>query len=108
MDFALLQRALTTRRPSKESAPELLPALLQARLLIGVAVGVVCGLLGLTGWSGFVLYAATGVGGLYLYVASGLDADVESFGAPALLMEGTQAGLGAMLLAWTILFQLHK
>ena len=105
IDAATLAKALAPRsRPSKESFPELLDVLRVFRLAAGLAAGVVCGLLLLTGWSGFVLYAAIALGGAYVYYTTYVEADVESYGAQALLMEGTQAGLAVCILSWTIVF----
>lgn len=105
IDVATVTKVLATRQPSKASCPELLQVLGSLRLLAGVAVGVVCGILGLTGWAGFLLYAVVAVGGLYVLYTSHLEADVDSYGAQALLMEGLQPGLGMALLIWTVLYQ---
>ena len=114
MDAAALTRAASAAaaklvrgsRPSKDTWPELPDVLRVARVGLGLLVGVACGLAGLTGWSGVLLYALVALGGVRWLCASFLEADEESYGAGSpLLLEGLQPGLAVCLLAWTLLYQ---
>ena len=106
IDKSVIAKALQPRsRPTKESFPELNDVLQALRIVAGLAVGIMCGMGAATGWVGFTLYGLGAVVGCYVYYTTYLEADIESYGSQALLMEGLQAGLAVMLLLWTIFYQ---
>lgn len=72
------------------------------RAALGLALGLAAATAGLTGWSGFILYAAAAMGVVAVYLRSYLDVDVESFTDTSLMTEGLQPGLAMFLLAWCI------
>ena len=94
---------LTTR---SDTWPELPRVVHVTRVGLGLAVGLACGALGLTGWSGFLLYAGVALGGVRWVCASFLEVDEESYGGASLQLEGLQPGLAVCLLAWTLVYQL--
>ncbi|KAJ1980200.1 hypothetical protein H4R33_005541 [Dimargaris cristalligena] len=78
-------------------------------LLSGLSLvsGLICGVLGLTGYVGFISYFVTSFSAMSYYIGTFLQLDADDFGGKAeLLQDAYTAGLGVFLTGWICMYTL--
>jgi hypothetical protein len=74
------------------------------RQFFGISCGMLCGLLGVAGSYGFILFTLVNVLGPFFYYRHYANINIDDFGPTDVLSEGFQPSFGLFCLIWIIVY----